>query len=54
MTVATDEADGEGEPADTKSDSIQGPAEDDASVADSTQQTETRATRTTRACKFND
>jgi len=50
-TTAADEADGEGEQVEVKSDSFQGPAEDDVSVADSTQQTETRSTRTTRASK---
>ena len=49
-TTAADEADGEGEQVEVKSDSFQGAAEDDVSVADSTQQTETRSTRTTRAC----
>ena len=51
VTTAADEADGEGEQADITSESVQGAAEDDASVADSTQQTETKSTRTTRACE---
>jgi hypothetical protein len=52
VTIAADEADGEGEQVEINSESVQGAAEDDASVADSTQQTETRSTRTTRACKL--
>lgn len=52
VTTAADEADGEGEQVDAKSDGFQGAAEDDVSVADSAQQTETRSTRTTRACKL--
>ena len=52
VTAATDEADGEGEQVDVKSEGVQGVAEDDASVADSNQQTDTKSTRTTRACKL--
>ena len=52
VTTAADEADGEGEQVEDKSESIQGAAEDGASVDDSTQQTETKSTRTTRACKL--
>jgi len=52
VTTAADEADGEGEQVEVKSDSFQGAAEDDVSVAGSTQQTETRSTRTTRACRL--
>jgi hypothetical protein len=51
VAIAADEVDGEGEQVEDKSESIQGAAEDGASVDDSTQHTETKSTRTTRACK---
>ncbi len=52
VTATADEADGEGEQVEIKSDGVQGVAEDDASVAESKQQTDTKSTRTTRACKL--
>lgn len=52
VTATADEADGEGEQAEVKSEGAQGGAEDDASIAESNQQTDTKSTRTTRACKL--